>query len=198
MESETARGKGNERKDDDRSRRKVLDVLDWLSDVGGVVSGVMILATTLLIAVSVIMRYVFNAPIEGVDELSGYLLIMIVYMGLGYSFKEGAFIRAGIVYERLQSRLKLVADMLIHLIAIAFLLIVNIYFWQQVGYSFASRTASAGTLHMPLYIPQGIMAIGTSLLTFQALISLLRILARSWKRGTVAASDRQAEVLPRW
>lgn len=191
MESETVRGRRNE------TRENIFGVLDRLSDAGGVVSGVMVLATTLLVAVSVIMRYFFNAPIEGVDELSGYLLIIIVYMGLGYSFKEGAFIRAGIVYGRLQSRSKLVVDALIHLVAIAFLLIVDIYFWQQASYSLASRAASVGTLHMPLYIPQGIMAIGMSLLTFQALISLLRILAGVEKKKTTAAPDKEAESLPR-
>lgn len=187
----------NERKNDSRSRGTFLDVLDRLSDAGGVVSGIMVLATTLLVAVSVVMRYFFNAPIEGVDELSGYLLIMIVYMGLGYSFKEGAFIRADIVYGRLHDRSKLVVDVLIHLVAIAFLLIVDFYFWQQVSYSLESRTASVGTLHMPLYLPQGIMAIGMSVLTFQALISLLRVLTGVGSRESVAAPDKAAESLPR-
>lgn len=155
----------------------ILDSLDRLSDVGGVISGLSILLMTLLIFVSVIARYVLNAPLASVIELSGYLMVLVVYAGLGYTFRKGAFIRTDVVYGRLRGRLRRFVDVLIRLIAFAFLLIMDIYIWQHVSKIYASQQTSIGFLQTPLYLPHGIIAIGLSIFTLQILVSLIRILS---------------------
>ena len=167
----------------------MLAALDRVADVAAVASGVTVVLMTLLVAASVATRYLFRAPLVGVDELSGYLMVVLVYFGLAYSLRTGAFIRVDNLYRLTTGRLRRALDLLVHSLALLYGIVLVVYFWQQATQSYALHSRSIGLLQTPLYVPQGAMALGMALFAFQALVGLLRVLAGEQGAMIVAAGD---------
>jgi TRAP-type C4-dicarboxylate transport system permease small subunit len=62
----------------------------------------------LLTTADAIGRYVFNYPIAGAYEVTEkYLMLIAVYLGAAYTYREGSNIRIGLVIERLPKQAKL-------------------------------------------------------------------------------------------
>jgi len=54
-----------------------------------------------LITLQVILRRLFNSPIDYTDEVSGYLLVGVTLLGLAYAMEKGDHIRVDMGLERL-------------------------------------------------------------------------------------------------
>ena len=85
-----------------------------------------------LIFVEVIGRYIFNHSFGVSEEISGYLLVVLIFLGLGYVASKDAHIKVQIVTSRLSpptyNRLHAVT-------LLFFLLLAGIF--AKVGYDFA-------------------------------------------------------------
>ena len=67
----------------------------------GDMAGLCALAMTLFITLDVFLRYAFNAPTIWANEVSSYLLLVMVFMGAAYALREKAHIRIDVVVSRL-------------------------------------------------------------------------------------------------
>jgi hypothetical protein len=52
--------------------------IGWLAWTGGLLSALLIVAVLVLTAASVVTRYLLAAPMRGIDEATGYLVVAIV------------------------------------------------------------------------------------------------------------------------
>ena len=86
--------------------------LERFSDRAILITGLGILAITLLVSYDVLMRFFLNEPQLFVDDLSSFLLVAVVFLGTGPTFYKGGHIRVDLVTSRLrkksQSRLRIV------------------------------------------------------------------------------------------
>ena len=60
-----------------------------------------LLAMIALITLQVVLRRLFNSPIEYTDEVSGYLLVAVTLLGVSYAMEKGDHIRVDMGLERL-------------------------------------------------------------------------------------------------
>ena len=72
----------------------------------GSLSGIAIAVIMFLICAEVVFRYGFNNPILGTVEISEYMLVCIVFLGLGYTQLIKGHIRIELVLERLPEKLQ--------------------------------------------------------------------------------------------
>ena len=69
------------------------------------VSGAGIVAMMLLTCADVLLRYLFNAPIEGTLDLTQMLMVVIVFFGLAYCGWTGGHVVVDLIRELLPARI---------------------------------------------------------------------------------------------
>lgn len=157
--------------------RRVIGVLEAISDLAGYLAGITVFGLTLLIAAAVFSRRVLGSPLLAVDEVSGYLLLAIVFLGLAHTMKAGGHIRADIVLDHVPSGVRGGLEMLATLLALLFALAFLAGNWGLVAEFYARRTLSFKYLQIPLWIPGSLLVVGVALLVLQLLAQLLRQVA---------------------
>lgn len=148
----------------------------WLSTAGAVISGVVFALMTLLILVEVILRTFFDLSTLVASEYSGYALSAMIYLGLAFSFKEGAHIRITFLNDRIHGLPKFFLEIFCHVFIGVLCALSSFYMWDMFMLSKARNMTAYTVAETPLYIPQLIVFIGLCLLTFQIIARLLHIL----------------------
>jgi len=153
---------------------KIGHTVDRVSDALGTVSAALILAICGLIAVSVIMRYLFNSPYRHTEEVSSYLLVAVVFFGLAYTLKERGHVRVELVMLRLRPHIRRIlarTTAAVGLVWAAVLLVGVTTLWQKY---LVHGSESYGLLHVPLWIPVTPLVIGAMTLLIQLVVEVFR------------------------
>lgn len=146
--------------------------------VGAALTGIMLL----MICYDVLMRYAFNAPTDWANEMSGYALAGIAFLGLAHAQAAGAHVRVDLLVERLSPGARSLAG---RVASWAVLWFVAVFLWQAVVMvvsSYGYGTRSYGILNTPVWIPQTIMALGLALMSVVVLAQIAAE-ARGLSRG---------------
>lgn len=144
--------------------------LSWISLWLAITSAFVLLA---VITLNVIGRASGLYSILGAEELSGYILVAVVYFGLGHSFSHGSFINVDGLLNRTRGGGRRLLNFGRRLLAVAFVALLDVYFWRLTADSYRFGSTSIGSLRTPLIIPQAIIVIGTTILLVQILARML-------------------------
>lgn len=158
--------------------RRLIRCLEALSDGAGYAAGITVFGLTLLIAVGVFSRRVLGSPLLAVDEVSGYLLLAIVFLGLAHTMKAGGHIRADIVLAHVPAGVRGGLEVLATLLALLFALTLLVGNWALVAEYYGRGTLSFKYLQIPLWIPASLLVGGVGLLLLQLVARFLRQVAR--------------------
>jgi TRAP-type C4-dicarboxylate transport system permease small subunit len=158
--------------------RGLVRAVEAASRAGGYAAGAVVFLLMLLIAAGVFSRRVLGAPLLAVDEVSGYLLLAIVFLGLAYTMRAGGHIRADIVLAHVPLRARAVLETVATLLAGGFAATLLAGSWILVAEYYARGTLSFKYLQIPLWIPATLLPVGTGLLFLQLVAQLLRRLLR--------------------
>ena len=142
-----------------------------------VVSGVAVVAMTALVTVEVVSRDLFNRSTLIADEMSGYLLVALTFLGLAPTLRGGGFIRIDTYHARLRGRARVALDLAIHVLALGYAVLLDWYLWQLAGDAWRLGTTSIQVSRTPLWIPQLCMAVGGLLLVLDLLARLAVVVA---------------------
>ena len=121
--------------------------------LAGVAAGLILLAMVGMVGREAIGRYFFASPTAWVVELSGYLLVGIVFMGGAFILQEGAHLRVDIFYSRFGRRSRAWIDLAGCLLALPFLGILE---WQSALLAWKAYASEERSVIMrwPLYLPE--------------------------------------------
>jgi TRAP-type C4-dicarboxylate transport system permease small subunit len=108
-----------------------------------------------VIGEDVLSRSIWNTSRELSDEIGGYMLIAVAFLGLAVVKTNGAFHRTDYFQSRLPYKAQVASRILFDLLALAVALIL---LWQYYRYT-ASRFASGSTAPTRLGTPQWIPAV---------------------------------------
>jgi TRAP-type C4-dicarboxylate transport system permease small subunit len=153
--------------------RPVVRVIEALSDAAGYLAGATVLGLTALITSAVVARRVFGAPILAADEVSGYLLLAIVFFGLAHTMKAGGHIRADIVLTHVPLKVRALLELLATVLAIGFALALLGGAWALLTEYYGHATTSFKYLQIPLWMPASLLVVGAALLALQLVAQLL-------------------------
>ena len=154
--------------------RRLAALTDRLADAAGAVAAAATLALTIMVAAGVVARRVLSAPFLFVEELSGYAVLLIVFLGLAHTMKAGGHVRVEVLVERVRgraARLLHAATVILAAVWAVILLAATIY---QTREYYTQDVLSFAYLQTPLWIPASLMVVGATLLVLQCLAFLVR------------------------
>lgn len=81
----------------------------WLCNIGiyGALPGLLVLVT-----MDVVLRYVFNSPLQWSRDASGLLLLVTLFSSLPYAWDQGFHIRMEVFHARMSTRWQSTADII--------------------------------------------------------------------------------------
>jgi len=141
--------------------------INRISDLGAIVSAVVFALMTILILLEVVLRTFCGSSTEISGEYSGYALAALIYLGLGFSFREGAHIRITFVRERLNRTSYFILELLCTAFAMVLSGLSCFFIWEMVLTSKARNLVAYTPAETPLYIPQTLILVGMIILTLQ-------------------------------
>jgi len=161
-------------------------VIARLSRGAALLSGISTLVVALLISADVLLRYFFNSPLLFVDEVASFLLVLVIFGGLAYTFMAGGHVRVDLITTHLRPVLRawLRAGGLVA--GIAFILLVSWTTLQSALTAFRYGRVSTVMLY-PLWVPMLVIPAGLLLMSAVMLGALRRQLRAAL--GPPAARD---------
>jgi TRAP-type C4-dicarboxylate transport system permease small subunit len=127
---------------------------------GAVASGYCLLGLSFLVGFEVISRKLFDFSLQGVDEIGGYVLAVVVAFGLSYTLIHRAHTRIDVILGWLPKSFQPV----LHFTAFASLAGFAVFMaWRAMvtlGESIEYESIATTPLETPLWIPQSIWVLG--------------------------------------
>jgi TRAP-type C4-dicarboxylate transport system permease small subunit len=152
--------------------RALAAAIDALSDAAGYLAAAAMLLLTGMVTAGVVARRVLNAPFLFVEELSGYVVLAIVFLGLAHTFRGGGHIRVDFLLGRTTGTARTALQAACLLVALAWAGFLLAGTWRLVHEYWTQGVRSFAYLQTPLWIPGSLMVVGAVLLVLQ-ILSLL-------------------------
>ena len=128
--------------------KKIIFGYDKLEEV---VLCLSLVATTLIIFMQIIMRSVFNSSLTWSEELTRYIFIWQIWLGVSIAQKQKQHIRVELLFSIFKSeKFKDVIEIIATLIMIAFNIFL-IYYGIEVVMQMISRGNLSGAMRMPMW-----------------------------------------------
>lgn len=120
-----------------------------------------VVVLTLLITLEVLLRTFVGVSTLIADEVGGYLMVVVIFMGLPYTFHSNRMIQLDFVSKKFSKRAREKLRLGFLGLGLSYSVILSYEFMTLALKSKAWGVESVLTLRMPLFIPQMVMAIGT-------------------------------------
>lgn len=144
------------------------------------ISMIILTLMMLLIATDVIMRYIFNAPIQGSFELTEYLMAILVPFSIAYCAEQKAHVAVDLVYERLKKTHQAALDIFTALFSIA---LTGVIVWQSYRYIFEIKSSglTSSVLLIPSYPFVAPTCLGMAVFALVLIVQLAELSKRAKK-----------------
>lgn len=119
-----------------------------------------IIVMLVVIAEDVVSRTIWNTSLEISDEIGGYMLVAVTFLGLALAKTHGAFHRTDFFRSRLPHKAQIVSRILFDLLSLG---VASILLWQYFRYAetrFLSGSTAPTKLATPQWIPAVPMVLG--------------------------------------
>lgn len=161
---------------------------EGLCKTAAAISAGLIIIMVAAVALSAILRHFANFNIPHIEELSGYALVVLVFLGLSYALKTGSHIKIDIVVGRLPKR---TAQVMLIISCLVTLLVITVFLYYSVetiidSIRFNERSLTLGA---PQWIPRFFIFIG--LIMFA--LSIIRLLVTEYRGFRGASKSKRQE-----
>ncbi|MES0862560.1 TRAP transporter small permease [Ruegeria sp. SCPT10] len=157
-----------------------MSVIKWIDmNAEKVLASALLAAIVLLIFGNVFMRYILNASLSWGEELTLWLFVWFVWLGVSYAFHTGDHVRITVLRDVLSERARLYADVVIALLVLGFLIVLTIECIKLIRQPFvASQTSVVLGLPIPILYASAPIGAGLSAIRVtQHLFRTLRLIA---------------------
>lgn len=136
-------------------------------------TGLAVLAMTLMVSYDVLMRYFLDQPQLFVDDLTSFLLVAVIFLGAGPVFYRGGHIRVDLVTNRLKPRTQSRMRVITLFIGIVLLGIVIYETMVSTMGAFQTGRVSA-VMNYPLWTGMIFIPLGLILMVFFMAVELVK------------------------
>lgn len=147
----------------------------WCNTVGITILFLMVCLTF----IDVVLRYIFSQPIKGTYELTGLMLVLVVFLGIAYAQDEKLHVAVDVITDRLSPTARLVVETITTILSIG---IFGILIWRS--FAHVLYLLKVGAIHAPLVpVPSApfaaIIVLGCTLLCLLLLRGLFNNMAEA-------------------
>lgn len=128
-----------------------------------------VVAMMLIITYDVIARYVFNSPTMWGGEIASYLMIAIVFLGLGQNLRLGSHIRIDIFTNLVTPRARLFLEVLAYGAGVVFTAMLLAGCWIRFENFWVRQTTSDSPLMTELWVPMVPVLLGAGIFCLVAI-----------------------------
>lgn len=148
--------------------RRVSDVLGWIA---------MVFMAILMFGVTadVAARAIDGQSVPGLFEMSELSMVMVVFLGLGWTLRDDAHIRVTMLTDRLAPRPRRLAGGLAWLCAALVFLLLAWPSTQEAAYSFSIREFRWGVVQIPIWWTKIALAAGLWFAAVQAVVKAVLV-----------------------
>lgn len=168
--------------------------IDYLSHFLGHVAMWGVFAMMLLVVTDVAMRALLNRSTLIAEEVGGYLLVLVAYLAMAETFKQGRHIRVDIITRSLPGRLRAWLNIVLSFIGLVAVIVVIWRVIIMVYRSYAGNAITPGIFLTPVYLPQTLVVIGLAALALQCFLELSRTLHTLWQTSRETRAKISGEV----
>ncbi|HEY5291227.1 MAG TPA: TRAP transporter small permease [Burkholderiales bacterium] len=164
--------------------------LDWLYTGSGILAGVFLVLIAVLSLAQISGRLLGFAAYS-FDDFAGFCMAASSFLGLAHTYRRNEHIRVALVIDRFSGGKRRVLETLC-LAASAFL--IGFFAWyatDMVWTSYEINDVSQGLVSVPLWVPQGGMALGLAIMSIALLDDLVAVLARGTPSYLVAEQSKK-------
>ena len=130
---------------------------------------VMIFPTT----VDVILRYVFNAPLPEMFQLTEFMMVGLVYLSISYVQQLKGHIMIEIATDWLPERKKKALDLFGYLVGFFIFSIITWQTGRQAWEAWETQDFTMGIIEFPLWPAKSVLTIGMGVLTMRLMLDFL-------------------------
>lgn len=152
-------------------RSRVLGFLRKVERCANVSCQVAVALMTFMVAVQVVLRYVFRAPIPWVEEATIFLMIWMTFIGAGVALRSGAHIAMTILRDRLPTKISRIFVIISYIVVLAFLLLL---IWEGSLLVVLAEGQRSPALGVPMAWPYLMMPLGAAFMVSQLLALMLQ------------------------
>ena len=136
-------------------------------------SGILICVLGLLVIANILLRVLFKSPIFGSYEISRFISAFLACFGLASCGLRDGHISIDLLMEKFSDKTNKILYLVMNGFSFLVFLVVTWTTWTYAYKSFLSGEVS-DTLHVPLYYPYGIIALGFLMLTLSMLYNCIK------------------------
>ncbi len=156
----------------------MLRLIDGLGRIAGYAAALMIVGIAALVLAEILCRNVFNISLTFAWDYSAYMMAGAIFCGAAFTLRTGGHVRVSLLTHNVPPKLAFVIDFMATLFATAISAYAAwaliLFAWQ----SFTSGRTSSTIDATPLVYPQGLIALGATLLALQFAARLVRLIIR--------------------
>jgi TRAP-type C4-dicarboxylate transport system permease small subunit len=158
---------------------KIFEIVEEkLAKFAAGLAAIYILVAAIGISIAALGRYVFNFNIHGVDELSGYMLVFVTYMGLAYGLRTDSHINIDVVMKRFSAKVINIMQVACCIVGLCVIGIYLYYANASLIESIEIEEKALTMLETPLWIPRSVICIGWIVMGFSMIrLMVTRIMA---------------------
>ncbi len=150
--------------------------LGFSAAISGFIGQYAALAMVVIIIIGVTFRYVLKLPLRFDAEYTGYLLVMISFVGAAYALKAGSHVRVDIAIRYLPRRLHAWIQVFTDFMSLGCMGLFLWYMWDMAYSNLLKGVVSVTPMETPLGIIQMLLPLGALLFILQLLIELSKSL----------------------
>ena len=149
----------------------------WLTQVGAVLSALLLVYAVLHVLLDIVLRVGFGTSTHIMSEFVGYAVGAMTFLALAYTEEHQGLIRVGILRSRLSVKNAMRLDVLCLALTAIICSFIGYYIWLMVKRNFIRGRLSIGMAEIPLWIPQSILLVGLVIFLLQLISSIIRLLS---------------------
>jgi TRAP-type C4-dicarboxylate transport system permease small subunit len=150
-------------------------------------SGALFLLLSAYIGVDVTLRYLFGFSTAASDEIGGYALAVGSAFALAHALRHGAHVRIDVLLPHLPSGARALLGWTAMALMAVFAILLTVALWRLAADSYTADARAVSYLRTPLAIPQGLMALGLTILSIEAVVALVAAAVESLRTGRLAS-----------
>lgn len=156
----------------------LLRVIDAICSAGAAVAALSAAALAAILIAEVILTSFFNWSQPWAVEYAIYLQCFVLFLGAGWTLRQGGHIRVAILMGALPTPLARLLDLIATTFAIGVIGFAAWALWGQWLRTFEFGSTSFYPMGTPIWIPQGLLTLGITLLLLAFLARLARLILR--------------------
>ncbi len=149
--------------------RNLGSVFDWLVDWLAYSTGAIFIFIMIAVTVDVSSRKLLGVPIQWVDEVTGYLLLYVTFLGATWLLKREGHVSVDVVVERLNQRTRVWLNLIISILIGTLCLIMACSGVFTTLNVYRRGVFTVTTLEVPLALLVAVIPVGFLLLFIQFL-----------------------------